>query len=614
MSGRRLLGAAAVVATLAACGGGMTSIRLFTTDWSDDQGKSIEAVRLKLGSKHPAPGADLALGIAGSSDKLVGLPLAGGARWTFAHPLDSRPVIAGSLVIGSGSGELFALDAATGKRVWARQTGGLKVHGAGDDGSVTVVTMSSGTGLGSVLLAIARDGSVVRQVETEQRLGSPAVLGGYAFVPWNSVYVSVLDIEGGDEAARVVMREATSRAWTQGGELYFGEIGIFRFDDHIKGSDKNLATHVGFPIRELPGSPKLMVSGTESMGPAAEAPDRIRVYARPTPGEGALGIDSDRYYATYFRLVMGFDAGKGNLAWVHTHASDVIGGAAGVGSVALCDEQGHLSVLDAHTGGAIADLDLGEPVKGCVVQVDAFHAPGEPAAVPPLATQLADALLNREAQLATAKRLLLRELAALKDDVATKTLIELASDERTSPMLLPDARKALADRRNGATYMLEALGRHYDYLRDVLRPPPVGPIAQALGAMDEKRAAPLLASHLLDPADTDDDVRRAAEALVRLAGPSEAPELTQFFAMYRGTAPNEDVATAVLSVAQALAKVGGKDGQARIVAAMQDVMTQPEVRERLKALVIVTPPDTTGEAPPSDAAPDAGAKPPAKKK
>src|SRR5579872_5350559 len=112
--------------------------------------------------------------------------------------------------------------------------------------------------------------------------------------------------------------------------------------------------------------------------------------------------------------------------------------------------------------------------------------------------------------------MLLKELAEMGDELATKALVDLASDPRTSPDLLVDARAALANRRNGATYMEAALARHYDYLKDVLRPPPVGPIAHALGAMNEKAAAPLLASHLFDPADTDDDVRETAAALARV--------------------------------------------------------------------------------------------------
>src|SRR6185369_9510855 len=116
-----------------------------------------------------------------------------------------------------------------------------------------------------------------------------------------------------------------------------------------------------------------------------------------------------------------------------------------------------------------------------------------------------------------------------------------------APVLIADARAAIATRRNGATFMLTALGRHYDFLRDVLVSPPVGPIADALAVMKEAKGAPLLASHLLDPADSDDDVRRAALALATLATKEELGVLRHFFAMYRGTAESEEIGLAVAS-------------------------------------------------------------------
>lgn len=599
MSATRFLRGAALLAcaALPSCGG-EAKIRRFTTDWVDDSGRSMGALWQKLASTRPTVGADIAIGVPEGAARMIGVPLGGAAaKWTYDHALDSRPLVAGSVVAGSGGGELFALDAATGKKLWARPTGGLKVYGVGDDGSITVVTMSRGTGLGSTLLAVGRDGNVLQQIETERVLGTPAVLGGYAFVPWNGVYVSAIDLTSGSEVARVVVREQTSRAWTEGGALYFGEVSIARFDEHIKDADKNQATRISLPTHELAGAPKLMEPGTEGASPTAQAPDRIRLYARPAADDaGGLGLDSRRYYATYFKLAMGLDASKGNLSWVHTHASDILGGAAATGALVLCDETGHVTTLDARTGGVLGDVDLGEKIGGCVVQADGLHPTADAAAAPPLAEQIAQAILNRDAQLATAKRLLLHDLTSLEDESVTKTLIELASDERTSPLLIDDARKALADRRNGASFMMEALAHHYDFLKDVLRPPPVGPMAQALAAMGQKVAAPLLASHLLDPADTDDDVKRAAEALVVLAGPSEAPQLTQFFAIYRAAAPAEDVETAVVSVAQALAKIGGADAQARVAAAMHDPMTLPNVRERLSALVTIPAPDADAGA------------------
>ncbi len=181
--------------------------------------------------------------------------------------------------------------------------------------------------------------------------------------------------------------------------------------------------------------------------------------------------------------------------------------------------------------------------------------------------------------------MLLRELASLQDETVTRTLIEVASDPRTTPELLVAARGALSGRRNGAAYLASALEHHYDYLGDVLRPPPVGPIAQALGAMKDQRAAPLLASHLLDPADSEDDVKQAASALAVVAGPGQLPKLRQFFAMYRASADSDDMADAVASVGQAWIALDEKTGRAQVQAAAKSADTAPRVRERLERLL-----------------------------
>ena len=97
------------------CGGRRPrASNLFSTDWSDDGGISIDGVRATpRGRAVRRRGADVVVGVAGNADKIVGMPLAGGAKWTFAHPLDARPIVAGSVVVGSGGGEVFALDALT---------------------------------------------------------------------------------------------------------------------------------------------------------------------------------------------------------------------------------------------------------------------------------------------------------------------------------------------------------------------------------------------------------------------------------------------------------------------------------------------------------------------
>jgi outer membrane protein assembly factor BamB len=579
------------VASAVACGGGQTRLNLFSTDWTDDGGASIERVWRRIGAAPLPPAADVVVGVAGRDDKLIGMPLgsSAGGKWTFSHPLDARPIIAGNVVIGSGGGEVFALDAATGNVVWKRPTGGLALLGAGDDGTVTVVAFRRGGGTGSVLLAVTHDGQVVRQIESDKALGAPAVVAGMAFVPWAGQYVSVIDLANGDEAARVTLRQETSRAWTEGGSLWFGGIGFIRFDEHIRDASRGRASTVALPQRELPGMPRLIPPGTEALAADANAEDKTREYAKPLATDAGAALGDGRWYGTYFRFAMGFDSDHGKLAWVHLHDADVLGGAAAGGGLLLCDEQGNLTALSAANGAVIAKTELGEPVRACVVNVDSQHVVGDSSGAKPLAEQLADAVRADDPQLVIAQKLLLRELATVADEIATKTLVDAASDPRTSPDLLPEVRTALANRRNGASFMEAALDRHYDFLHDVLRTPPVGPIAQALGAMKEKAAASLLASHLLDPADTEDDVKRTAAALAVIAGPGDVPALREFFGMYRATAEDDDMAAAVVNIGQALTATGDKAGRAQIEAAAVDPTTVPYARERLAALLTAEP-------------------------
>ena len=597
-----------VAAALAAsaCGGGQTRLgAVFAPEWEDDGGKSIAALQAKLASVPLAPGADAAVGVTDTG--LVGVALAGGTPWTYAHSIDARPVLAGSVVVATGGGEVFALDALTGHELWKRRAAGV-LRGIGDDGRTTVITFGVPGGGGSSILAVAHDGSVVRQLETPTAVGVPAVVGPYAFLPWQGQYVTVYDLSSGEEVARATLREQASRAWITGKALFFGEVGAFRFDDRIRLASANKASHVSLPTRELPGTPRWFVPGTDSLPAAADARDRIQLFARPT-ATGELGIEGGRFTATYFQIALGLDAKSGALAWVHTHDTAFLGGAAYAGGAALCDATGAVTMIDAASGATAGTVSLGRPVKACVVQTDAFTRSAAGAAARPLGEQLAAALALRDSEMATVQRVLLRELAAIDDEGVTRTVVELASDPRTSPLLLPDARSALAARRTGARSMQEALARRYDFLKDVLRAPPVGPIADALAGMGEKGAAPLLAQHLAEPADTSDDVKRVAAALGVLGGPSELPALKTFFALYRATVDDEQMVAAVGHAGAALLKLGGAEGRAIVQRAADDALTAGPVRDRLKELLAAKP----AEAAKSDVAKPAAVKPAAAK-
>src|SRR4030095_13270730 len=117
--------------------------------------------------------------------------------------------------------------------LWTISSEGRRVRGAGDDGKITVVTLGGPRGGGSMLLAVTRNGSVGQKIETDAHLGSPAALGGVAFVPWGNQYVSAIDLGSGKEEGRLLLREQVSHAVSVDGAIWFGELGLTRLDQRI---------------------------------------------------------------------------------------------------------------------------------------------------------------------------------------------------------------------------------------------------------------------------------------------------------------------------------------------------------------------------------------------
>jgi hypothetical protein len=164
----------------------------------------------------------------------------------------------------------------------------------------------------------------------------------------------------------------------------------------------------------------------------------------------------------------------------------------------------------------------------------------------------------------------------------TAALIDVASDPEAPATEQREARRRLALRRSGAEQMLAALQHHDDLASG--RRPPVGALADALAAMEEKRAAPLLAHQLNEPANSPEDVEHAARALTTLATPAEVDDLKVFFSLYHATADDEALVRAVVSVAETLMRVGGESERALVERAAGDPLTHPGVRQGLERI------------------------------
>jgi outer membrane protein assembly factor BamB len=594
MSLRRSFSVLAIAAScLVGCGAASINAdsKGLDPDWQNDSGASIAKVEQRLHTLPLVANARVAVGVSDSG--LVGVTLDGKSNWQRAGNPTSAPIIAGPLVIFSESDQIVALDANSGARAWSIANRGLILRGAANDGTNSALVLVDSHK--SLFLGVSASGEALGSTETNAALGVPAARGGLAFVPWSSQYVSALEIKNGDESGRLLARVQVSQALNYGGQLYFGEQGLLRFDDKARFASTNQGNHVGLPKVELPGKPSWLGSGLVNPSSQANARTKIRIFAAPTTAAGGeLTLGAGTFAASYFRVVFGLDSQNGALRWVRALPADIVGGAAANSGFVLCDANGKVWLLDS-AGSDSGSLELRSKVRLCAVDTGALGVPRAKARAS-LAVQIGEALDGLDPDMAEAQRYLVSELGKQQEPIVTQTLIDLSSSPRIPPELRLETRRLLALRRNGTEYMLSALARHYDFVSGVLLPPPVGPLADALAASGETRAAPLLAKHLNDPANAADDVARAAHALAKLATPAEYEDLRTFFALYRATADDEALVAAVVSCAEAILRIGGADGRAVVERAAQDPLTQAEVRRALPA-VLAQPAASVAKAP-----------------
>jgi len=566
---------------LLACSGGTQGGDLFEVGAPRDAGIAIAGLEAKL-RKAPVP-ASVAVAVGVTADGLVGAKLPGGAAWKYRGKVESLPdVTATGVVVATGGGRAFALDGATGRQIFSVRSGSFILRGAADDGRVTVISLGSAGREHSRLLAVDRNGDVLLDTEVDASLGRPAARAGIALVPFRGQYVTAIDLSTKAEVARALLRDLVSHSLDRDGTLYFGQAALVRFDEKIRYAESFQATRFEWKPRELPGKPVWLGDGHDLSLIDQSALPKIRVYAAPDPKRGGNALASDGYAATYFRIVYGLSAKDGHLAFTDALPGDALGGAAAKSGFAFCDATGAVHLYDASGKSAPPTL-LRARLTACRVNASGLVVEGSKDRGS-LAQQIEKTIASVEPTMAAAQALLITELGRLDDPAVTRILIGFAESNHLPAGERERARKLLAGRRTGADDMLAALARQYDFIADE-QAPPVGPLADALSAMGETRAAPLLARHLNDPATSLDDLARAAQALESLATSAEAQSLTTFFSLYRATADEPDVVGAVIHVAKALLRVGGVSGRAVVERAATDAMTVPDVARGLQPLL-----------------------------
>lgn len=162
-------------------------------------------------------------------------------------------------------------------------------------------------------------------------------------------------------------------------------------------------------------------------------------------------------------------------------------------------------------------------------------------------------------------------------------ILELHADPATPAVFLPELLGLIAARRNGTEALLAALSP-LPSPRAGPRAAPVAALAEAFVALQDPRAAPLLANHLTHPYSPPATARAAAQALRSLATPAERGKLEELLALNRCVADDDDLRAAVVLTAAALVRVGGSEAARLVKAAASDPLTVPAIREQLASI------------------------------
>jgi outer membrane protein assembly factor BamB len=593
MSNRmRILAPALFAVVFAGCAGAAGDLvvvggKPFSQETLNDDAnkKGQEKVLARLAQKPPALGADAVVAVTGTAE-LTGVDLTSGKTWSYKHPLDRRPEIAGTYVIGQGGGEIFALDAKSGAEKFKTNKPKGKLIGAGSDGSIVAITTK--TSEGSALYVLGADGSVKFDKTTDMPIADPGVAAGIVFVPWKNLYVTAFEADSGAQLATFITDTETTRVRAIGGALFAGQGRLVRMDaDLLKA--KQGGSQLAMPPKDLPNVTRrdIYVGVEHEDRLQSDAIDSTALAGRPL-AKGPAGWEGGKLYGAYYPFVMGLDEKTAKLAWVHSGKDDFVAMEAAKDGVVAVDKAGNVKLLSGANGALVKTFNLGKPVLSADVFADSLTIGTGTA--PALPQQIKEATTLGDNRLSTAQVWFLDQAAQVPDEETTQVLLEVADAERAAPPIKEAARKAIAARTNGAAAMIALLGRHADFLKGT-RTPPVGPMAKALAAMKEKKAAGPLLAQLLDPALPGIDLLDTAEGVGALADKEHVPQLQRFINMYRGSSSgNMKLSDALAAIAGAILRIDGDKGREWLTATVKDPLTDADVRSTLQKVLDATAP------------------------
>ena len=596
---RRAAATLAAALGLAACGGAGGLSPAFP----EARRAELEAITAELEAAAPREEGAVVVGVSPAPVRLWAWDArTGSVRWAVEAAPEVAPRVAGDVVVSQEAGSLVVRRLADGGVAARVETDGLTLRGADGEGGLSVLTLSTGGGVGArSRVVLLRNGAVAWSLAVDQAVGEPALHGGIVALPWAQQNLSLLDAATGRERARIHFgRGVVGHARAVGGRILFGQRGLAALDASLA-LDAALARDAGGPADgasaaetswlmpgtdALPGSPALFRDGYQPPPSASSAAHHVQLaWAGAREGRGPR-LDGDTMYLVFYRALFALEPSGARARWVATLPADVVGAAVTADTVVVLDEAGALHALSREDGRTVGHADVG--LGATWASLDGVTLPAlAPTETTSLGDQLLAATQDTDARLVPARAFAARLLAASPAPDVTARVLALCEDRALPPALRAAGCEALSQRRNGLEHALTALGRHAGHLTGTTAPP-VGPLAQAVAAAGLRAAVPALIAHLRDPATPTADLVPLAAALGALGEPAAVEPLEAFVRLHHAESPEGPLADALTACMAALVLLEGPSAHTLLTEIAGSPMTMPAVRAA--AAQLLTPP------------------------
>lgn len=565
----------------------------FATHYADNKDADIELILQRINAASAREADTIAVGITAAPTNLYAYDVSD-RKLLWRKPINATtaPFLAGELAVVQVANEVVGFDLRTGNKRVSFDLNDMSLKAAAGDGSVAVIVIGRGQGtFAQSTVVLVHNGAVAWRRDVDKLVGVPAVVGSMVLVPWSNQFLSAIDVQSGDEFARVRVNDGViAHAFRDGEHVYVGSShGITRVNSSIGSGTLQGAGYFKLPNRDLPGRPMLLsdIYAASSAPTPDSAQHRIALTWRPTaPDKIRIELQDSNLYLIFYRLVFALNPSDYALRWVYLNAADIVGARAQAHGVAIADEAGRFAFLGAGSGEPLWSADSG--ARSSVVRLPEGGSgvnDGGPVLPPDaLPGKIMIAALDQDSRLVPARVLAIQQLAALSVAEATADLIELCDSSRVAPSVREEACSLLKGRSIGADHLMEALERHAGFLEGTTSPP-VGALAKAAASLNEKRAVGLLVGHLKDPNTRSSDLPSLVSALADLGDAAATEPLTEFLRLYHADAADEYLLRALELVPAALVKLSGPVAQPTLEAVMYDEMGVYAVRDKAREAV-----------------------------